>query len=74
METTAQVEGDDIVLTGRKAVVINAEAADYLIVSARESGAAADAGASTAARAATAAGVAERARGAGAANAGAGLH
>jgi alkylation response protein AidB-like acyl-CoA dehydrogenase len=42
VETTAQVEGDDIVLTGRKAVVINAEAADYLIVSARESGAAAD--------------------------------
>lgn len=42
VETTAQVEGDDIVLTGRKAVVINAEAADYLIVSARESGAAGD--------------------------------
>ncbi|WP_417713246.1 acyl-CoA dehydrogenase family protein [Pseudophaeobacter arcticus] len=42
VETTAQVEGDDIVLTGRKAVVINAEAADYLVVSARESGAASD--------------------------------
>ncbi|MFC4217949.1 acyl-CoA dehydrogenase family protein [Pseudophaeobacter arcticus] len=42
VETTAQVDGDDIVLTGRKAVVINAEAADYLVVSARESGAASD--------------------------------
>ena len=42
VETTATVDGDDIVLTGRKAVVVNAEAADYLIVSARESGAAGD--------------------------------
>lgn len=39
VETTAQLTGDQVVLTGRKAVVINAEAADYLIVSARESGA-----------------------------------
>ncbi len=37
--TTAEVQGDEVVLTGRKAVVQNAEAADYLIVSARESGA-----------------------------------
>jgi len=36
--TTAQASGDDITLNGRKAVVINAEAAGYLIVSARESG------------------------------------
>ena len=42
VETTAKAEGDDIILTGRKAVVVNAEAADYLIVSARESGAAGD--------------------------------
>ncbi len=42
VETMAKVEGDDIILTGRKAVVVNAEAADYLIVSARESGAAGD--------------------------------
>ena len=42
VETTAKAEGDDIILTGRKAVVINAEAADYLIVSARESGATGD--------------------------------
>ena len=32
VETMAKVEGDDIILTGRKAVVVNAEAADYLIV------------------------------------------
>ncbi|MGD9861648.1 MAG: acyl-CoA dehydrogenase family protein [Pseudodonghicola sp.] len=36
---TAKTDGGDIVLNGRKAVVANAEAADYLIVSARESGA-----------------------------------
>ncbi|WP_122072493.1 acyl-CoA dehydrogenase family protein [Pseudophaeobacter sp. EL27] len=42
VETTATVAGDEIVLSGRKAVVINAEAADYLIVTARESGAAGD--------------------------------
>ena len=42
VETMAKVEGDDIILTGRKAVVVNAEAADYLIVSARETGAAGD--------------------------------
>ncbi|MDE4132825.1 acyl-CoA dehydrogenase [Phaeobacter sp. QD34_3] len=38
VETTATVEGDEIILTGKKAVVVNAEAADHLIVSARESG------------------------------------
>ncbi|MAY87832.1 MAG: pimeloyl-CoA dehydrogenase small subunit [Pseudooceanicola sp.] len=38
VETTAKAEGDDIVLDGRKAVVVNAEAAGQLIVSARESG------------------------------------
>lgn len=41
--TTAQTKGDEIVLGGRKAVVVNAEAADYLVVSARESGAQDDA-------------------------------
>ena len=39
VETRAEQNGDDIVLNGRKAVVVNAEAAGYLIVSARESGA-----------------------------------
>lgn len=38
VETTAKVDGDEIVMEGRKAVVINAEAAGYLIVSAREGG------------------------------------
>lgn len=42
VETTVVAEGGDIVLNGRKAVVINAEAAGHLIVSARESGAADD--------------------------------
>ena len=42
VETTAKADGDSIVLNGRKAVVVNAEAADHLIVSARESGAAGD--------------------------------
>lgn len=42
VETTAKAEGDEIVLNGRKAVVMNAEAAGQLIVSAREGGAAAD--------------------------------
>ena len=42
VETTAKADGGDIVLNGRKAVVVNAEAADHLIVSARESGSAAD--------------------------------
>ncbi len=45
VETTARArsdDGDDIVLNGRKAVVVNAEAAGQLIVSARESGAAGD--------------------------------
>lgn len=36
VETTAKAAGDDIVLNGRKAVVVNAEAAGYLLVSARE--------------------------------------
>ncbi|MBE1296403.1 acyl-CoA dehydrogenase family protein [Phycobacter azelaicus] len=39
VETTATVEGAEIILKGQKAVVVNAEAADHLIVSARESGA-----------------------------------
>jgi alkylation response protein AidB-like acyl-CoA dehydrogenase len=43
VETTAKPDGDDIVLNGRKAVVVNAEAAGYLLVSARESGAVDDA-------------------------------
>jgi alkylation response protein AidB-like acyl-CoA dehydrogenase len=38
VETTATVEGAEIILKGQKAVVVNAEAADHLIVSARESG------------------------------------
>ncbi|MFD2740424.1 acyl-CoA dehydrogenase family protein [Sulfitobacter aestuarii] len=38
VQTTAKAEGDRIVLNGRKAVVVNAEAADMLVVSARESG------------------------------------
>ena len=38
VETSVQASGDSITLNGRKAVVVNAEAADYLIVSARESG------------------------------------
>lgn len=42
VETTARTNGDGIVLNGRKAVVVNAEAADHLIVSARESGGAFD--------------------------------
>ncbi|MFT6677197.1 MAG: alkylation response protein AidB-like acyl-CoA dehydrogenase [Sulfitobacter sp.] len=40
VQTTAKTDGDAIVLNGHKAVVINAEAADLLVVSARESGAA----------------------------------
>jgi alkylation response protein AidB-like acyl-CoA dehydrogenase len=43
VQTTAKADGDDIVLNGRKAVVVNAEAAGYLLVSARESGAVDDA-------------------------------
>lgn len=42
VETTAVADGDIVVLNGRKAVVINAEAAGYLVVSARESGGAGD--------------------------------
>ncbi|MFV1442876.1 MULTISPECIES: acyl-CoA dehydrogenase family protein [unclassified Phaeobacter] len=38
IETKAVDEGDDILLTGRKSVVVNAEAADLLIVAAREAG------------------------------------
>jgi alkylation response protein AidB-like acyl-CoA dehydrogenase len=38
VDTTAKPAGDGVVLEGRKSVVINAEAADYLVVSARESG------------------------------------
>lgn len=40
--TTLRTQGDALVLQGRKAVVVNAEAAGHLIVSARESGAADD--------------------------------
>lgn len=40
---TATEKGDEIILNGRKAVVVNAEAADVLVVSARESGAQDDA-------------------------------
>lgn len=39
VQTTAKVDGDDIVLNGHKAVVVNAESADHLVISARESGA-----------------------------------
>lgn len=42
VDTTARTDGDAIVLNGRKAVVINAEAAGQLIVSARQSGGPAD--------------------------------
>ncbi|QBF30642.1 acyl-CoA dehydrogenase family protein [Thalassococcus sp. S3] len=38
VETQIVQNGSDIVLNGRKAVVVNAEAADHLIVSAREAG------------------------------------
>ncbi|WP_425044571.1 acyl-CoA dehydrogenase family protein [Primorskyibacter sp. S87] len=38
VEARVLVDGDHLVLTGRKSVVINAEAAKYLIVSAREDG------------------------------------
>lgn len=42
VDTVAKQDGNDIILTGRKSVVVNAEAADHLIISARESGAADD--------------------------------
>ncbi len=42
VETTAAESDGNVTLNGRKAVVMNAEAADVLIVSARESGDAAD--------------------------------
>lgn len=38
VQATAKTDGDDIVLNGQKAVVINAEAADHIVISARESG------------------------------------
>tara|TARA_R110002110_G_scaffold404910_4_gene623645 strand:- start:553 stop:1686 length:1134 start_codon:yes stop_codon:yes gene_type:complete len=38
VQTSARAGGDDIVLNGHKAVVVNAETADMLVVSARESG------------------------------------
>ncbi|KUJ80324.1 pimeloyl-CoA dehydrogenase small subunit [Ruegeria marisrubri] len=38
VETTARADGEEIVLNGRKAVVVNGEAAGFLIVSAREHG------------------------------------
>ena len=43
VQTTASESGDQITLNGRKAVVINADLADLLVVSARESGEAGDA-------------------------------
>ena len=39
VETTASQQGDAVILNGCKAVVVNAEAAGYLIISAREYGA-----------------------------------
>lgn len=39
VESTAEADGDEVVLNGRKSVVVNAEAAGHLIVSARENGA-----------------------------------
>ncbi|MFC6636710.1 pimeloyl-CoA dehydrogenase small subunit [Sulfitobacter sp. JBTF-M27] len=39
VQTSAKTDGDEIVLNGHKAVVVNAEAADHLVISARESGA-----------------------------------
>ncbi|MCF6232588.1 MAG: acyl-CoA dehydrogenase [Rhodobacteraceae bacterium] len=44
VETSIVQNGQNVTLNGRKAVVINAEAADLLVVSARESGAAGGAG------------------------------
>lgn len=38
VSTTASESGDEVTLNGRKAVVVNAERADVLVVSARESG------------------------------------
>ncbi len=43
VSSTAIEKADNVVLNGRKAVVVNAEAADMLVVSARESGAQGDA-------------------------------
>lgn len=42
VQTSARGDGDDLVLNGHKAVVVNAEAADHLVISARESGAPGD--------------------------------
>ncbi|WP_170436257.1 acyl-CoA dehydrogenase family protein [Ruegeria arenilitoris] len=38
VETTVRTDGTDLILNGRKAVVVNAEAAGQLIISARETG------------------------------------
>lgn len=38
VQTSAKADGDDILLNGHKAVVVNAEAADHFVISARESG------------------------------------
>lgn len=42
VQTTVASDGDEVILNGAKAVVVNAEAAGHLIVSARETGAADD--------------------------------
>lgn len=42
VQATAKVEGGEIALNGHKAVVVNAEAAQMLVVSARESGSVSD--------------------------------
>lgn len=42
VKTTAKRQGDQYLISGQKAVVVNAEVADYLIVSARTSGSDAD--------------------------------
>jgi alkylation response protein AidB-like acyl-CoA dehydrogenase len=42
VQSTAKSDGDDIIMNGHKAVVVNAEAADHLVISARESGAIGD--------------------------------
>ncbi|MEP5732035.1 MAG: acyl-CoA dehydrogenase [Sulfitobacter sp.] len=39
VQTTAKIDGDEVVLNGHKAVVVNAEAADHIVVSARQEGA-----------------------------------
>lgn len=42
VQSTAKSDGDDIIVNGHKAVVVNAEAADQLVISAREGGAIGD--------------------------------